>query len=56
MVHPMPFHSSNVYSAKYHLILCPKYRRPVLVGDVEVGLVEPLEVVRCSVENQKRAV
>ncbi|MBU2052389.1 IS200/IS605 family transposase [Patescibacteria group bacterium] len=23
-----------VYSLKYHLVWCPKYRRPVLVGDV----------------------
>jgi putative transposase len=36
------FRSSNktVYSAKYHLIWCPKYRRPVLSGPVEVRLVE----------------
>ncbi len=38
----MPFRSSNktVYSAKYHLIWCPKYRRPVLTGPVDVRLVE----------------
>jgi putative transposase len=27
-----------VYSAKYHLIWCPKYRRRVLVGGVDVRL------------------
>jgi len=27
-----------VYSCKYHVIWCPKYRRKVLVGDVEVRL------------------
>jgi putative transposase len=33
--------SSNVvYSAKYHLVWCPKYRRRVLVGEVETRLVE----------------
>lgn len=24
-----------VYSCKYHIVWCPKYRRPVLVGNVE---------------------
>lgn len=27
-----------VYSCKYHIIWCPKYRRKVLVGEVEVRL------------------
>ena len=33
----MPYkHSSNVvYSAKYHVVFCPKYRRSVLVGNIE---------------------
>jgi putative transposase len=33
----MRYHSTNktVYSAKYHLIWCPKYRRRVLVGGVD---------------------
>ncbi|MDA8070751.1 MAG: transposase [Actinomycetota bacterium] len=32
--------SSNVvYSAKYHLVWCPKYRRRVLAGAVETRLV-----------------
>jgi REP element-mobilizing transposase RayT len=33
-------HSTNrtVYSAKYHLIWCPKYRRRVLVGGVDQRL------------------
>ena len=29
-----------VYSCKYHVIWCPKYRRKVLVGDVEKRLKE----------------
>ena len=49
------YRSSNktVYSAKYHLIWCPKYRRRVLISAVEERL--PLEVVRRDVENQKTA-
>lgn len=27
-----------VFSLKYHLIWCPKYRRPVLVGEIESRL------------------
>jgi len=27
-----------VYSCKYHVVWCPKYRRKVLVGDVETRL------------------
>lgn len=36
------FKSNNnvVYSCKYHVIWCPKYRRKVLVGDVEKRLKE----------------
>jgi putative transposase len=36
----MRYRSTNktVYSAKYHLIWCPKYRRRVLVGGVDVRL------------------
>jgi putative transposase len=36
----MRYHSTNktVYSAKYHLIWCPKYRRRVLVGGVDARL------------------
>lgn len=31
-----------VFSLKYHLVWCPKYRRPVLVGDIEARLKEVL--------------
>lgn len=27
-----------VFSLKYHLVWCPKYRRPVLVGEIEARL------------------
>jgi putative transposase len=38
----MAYRSTNcmVYSAKYHLIWCPKYRRRVLVDGVDVRLKE----------------
>ena len=29
-----------VYSCQYHVIFCPKYRRPVIVGDLENRLKE----------------
>ncbi|NLI29951.1 MAG: IS200/IS605 family transposase [Nitrospiraceae bacterium] len=36
----MQYKSNNnvVYSCKYHVVWCPKYRREVLVGDVETRL------------------
>ncbi len=34
-----------VYSCKYHVVWCPKYRRKVLVGDVEQRLKELLQEV-----------
>ena len=38
----MKYKSNNnvVYSCKYHVVWCPKYRRKVLVGDVEARLKE----------------
>jgi putative transposase len=32
----------SVFSLKYHLVWCPKYRRPVLIGDVAKDLQELL--------------
>ena len=38
--------NKTVYSAKYHVIWCPKFRRRVLVGDVGVRLKQSIgEVV-----------
>ena len=40
-----------VYSCKYHVVWCPKYRRKVLVGGVEERLKEILRAVadeRCA--------
>jgi putative transposase len=36
------YRSNNnvVYSCKYHVVWCPKYRRRVLIGDVEIRLKE----------------
>ena len=36
------YHSTNhlVYSCQYHVIFCPKYRRPVLVDDIKERLKE----------------
>lgn len=38
----MEYKNNNniVYSCKYHVVFCPKYRRKVLVGDVEARLKE----------------
>ena len=38
----MKYKSNNnvVYSCKYHVVFCPKYRRPVLVDGVDVRLKE----------------
>ncbi len=38
----MDYKSNNnvFYSCKYHVVWCPKYRRKVLVGDVEARLKE----------------
>ena len=38
--------SGAVFSLKYHLVWCPKYRRPVLEGAIEKRLREVLEDVR----------
>lgn len=38
----MEYKTNNniVYSCKYHIVWCPKYRRKVLVGDIEARLKE----------------
>ena len=45
----MDYKSNNnvVYSCKYHVVWCPKYRRKVLVGDVETRLKELIKTA-CS--------
>lgn len=48
---------TTVYNIGYHIIWCPKYRRPVLVGDVEARLRELImkkaEEINISIENLK---
>lgn len=34
-----------VYSCKYHVVFCPKYRRKVLVGDIEARLRELVQEI-----------
>jgi putative transposase len=35
--------SNVVYSCKYHVVWCPKYRRKVLVGEIETRLKELIQ-------------
>lgn len=42
--------SGAVFSLKYHLVWCPKYRRPVLEGAIEKRLREVIEDVRAEHE------
>ena len=42
--------SGAVFSLKYHLVWCPKYRRPVLEGAIEKRLRGVLEDVRAEHE------
>lgn len=39
-----------VFTLKYHLVWCPKYRRPVLVDDIEKRLVVLLHAVAAQVD------
>ena len=43
----MKYRSNNnvVYSCKYHVVWCPKYRRKVLFGDVETRFKELVQTV-----------
>ncbi|AOY84543.1 IS200/IS605 family transposase [Moorena producens JHB] len=42
MKNKFKYNKNIVYSCKYQVVWCPKYRRPVLVGEVEVKLKELL--------------
>ena len=41
----MKYKSNNniVYSCKYHVVWCPKYRRKVLIGNIELRLKELIQ-------------
>ena len=47
-------HAGCVYTLKYHLVWCPKYRLPVLVGtvarDLRVLLVEKAKELQVTIE------
>ncbi len=42
--------SGAVFSLKYHLVWCPKYRRPVLEGDVVIRLKELIRQVASQMD------
>ena len=48
------FKSNNnvVYSCKYHVVWCPKYRRPVLVDGVDIRLKEILNGVAAETRSE----
>lgn len=50
-------HITSVVNISYHIIWCPKYRRKVLVGDVEQRLKEILPKIaldmECSIETME---
>lgn len=50
----VPYKSNRnvVYSCKYHVVWCPKYRRPVLVDDVDTRLVEILHQVATELQSE----
>lgn len=43
----MEYRSNNnvVYACKYHVVWCPKYRRPVLVNGIDVRLKELIKEI-----------
>ena len=41
-----------VFSCKYHVIFCPKYRRKILVGDIEKRLKEIISEVSLELQVQ----
>lgn len=47
----MEYKSNNnvVYSCKYHVVWCPKYRRKVLVGDIAERLKELIAVISAEI-------
>lgn len=38
-----------VYSCKYHVVWCPKYRRKVLVGEIEKRLKELIQAIAADI-------
>lgn len=48
----MSYKSSKniVYSNKYHVVWCPKYRRKVLIGNIRERLIEVIKEVSNSID------
>lgn len=40
--------SAAVYNINYHFVFCPKYRKPILVGKIEMFLKDCLETIVCA--------
>ena len=41
-----------VYSCKYHVVWCPKYRRKVLVGEIEARLKELIQETCLEIQSE----
>ena len=50
----MSYKTNNniIYSCKYHIVWCPKYRRKILTGEVENRLRELIEQVACERQSE----
>jgi putative transposase len=50
----MSYKTNNniIYSCKYHIVWCPKYRRKILAGEVENRLRELIEQVACERQSE----
>jgi len=50
----MEYKSNNnvVYSCKYHVVWCPKYRRKVLVGEIEARLKELIKEACADIRSE----
>lgn len=52
----MKYKSNNnvIYSCKYHVVWCPKYRRKILSGDIAIRLKELIS--QCVIERQSEII
>jgi putative transposase len=41
-----------VYSCKYHVVWCPKYRRKVLIGKIEIRLKELIQEICIELQSE----
>jgi len=40
--------SSSVYNINYHIIWCPKYRKPILVGKIKTFLEDQIQTIAAT--------